>query len=191
MAVELTPLGCRALLGLPARVLWNLSLEADEVMGRVGAELRERLHGAAGWPARFAVCDDVFGRLLGTDDAMAPEVRAAWRLAVASGGAMPVSDIAGEVGWSRRQLNRRFSDELGLPPKLALRVVRFERARRMLQLATRPSIAEVAAACGYYDQPHLNRDFVELAGVPPGEWLAAEVPFVQDPGGREAAPSAA
>lgn len=191
VAIELTPLGCRALLGLPAQALWNLSLEADEVMGRAAAELRERLHGVGGWPARFAACDDVLGRRLSAPHGMGPEVQRAWQLVVATGGAMPVADVALDVGWSRRQLTRRFSDELGCSPKLASRVVRFGRARRMLQLPSRPSIAEVAAVCGYYDQPHLNRDFVELAGVPPGEWLAAEVPSVQDSEVRRPSSSAA
>lgn len=191
VAFELTPLGCRALLGLPARTLWNLSVEAGDVVGRAASELRERLHQAVGWPARFAACDDVLGRLLRPELAVAPELGEAWRLVVASGGSLPVADVAAEVGWSRRQLARRFSDELGLSPKLASRVVRFERARRMLQLPTRPALAEVAAACGYYDQPHLNRDFVELAGCSPGEWLAAEVPSVQDREARGPSSSAA
>jgi AraC-like DNA-binding protein len=191
VAFELTPLGCRALLGLPAGALWNLSIEAGDVLGRAAAELRERLHEAEGWPARFAACDDVLGRLLRPERAVAPELHEAWRLVVASGGCLAVADVATEVGWSRRQLARRFSGELGLSPKLASRVVRFERARRMLQLPARPSLAEVAAACGYYDQPHLNRDFAELAGCPPGEWLSAEVPSVQDAGPAARSPSAA
>ena len=191
VAFELTPAGCRALLGVPAQALWNLSVEAEDVLGRVAVELRERLQLTVGWPARFEVCDDVLGRLLHRGGPMAAEVGEAWRVVVGSGGSASVGEVATAVGWSRRQLTRRFSDELGLSPKLALRVVRFGRARRMLELPSRPSIAEVAAACGYYDQPHLNRDFVELAGVPPGEWLAAEVPSVQDGPVQEPSSSAA
>jgi AraC-like DNA-binding protein len=180
VAIEAIPLGCRGLLGLPAQALWNTSIEAGDLLGRLAGELRERLHGTAGWDARFAVCDEVLGRLIGTGQPAGPALQAAWRLVVASGGTVPVADLAAEVGWSRRQLGRRFSDEFGLSPKLALRIVRFERARRMLQLPLRQPLSAVAAACGYYDQPHLNRDFVELAGCPPAEWLAAEVPSVQD-----------
>lgn len=43
-----------------------------------------------------------------------------------------------------------------------------------VQESARPLIATVAALCGSYDQSHLTRDFVDLAGMPPGEWLAAE-----------------
>lgn len=192
VAVELSPLGCRSLLGMPAQALWNLSVEAGEVLGAAAGELRERLHDATAWPSRFAACDAVLGRLLDDERGTAPEIGEAWRLVVGSGGTIPISQLASEVGWSRRQLARRFGGELGLAPKLAARVVRFERARRMLQQPPRSSIARVAAVCGYFDQAHLNRDFVELAGCPPGEWLAAEgVPSVQDGEPGAGAPSAA
>jgi AraC-like DNA-binding protein len=183
VAIELTTLGSRAVLGLPARALWDTSVEAVDVVGPAATELWERLHHVDGWPGRFAACDDVLGRLVsgtGRVGAAAPELAGAWDLLVGSGGTAAVADVAGRVGWSRRHLAHRFTDEFGLSPKLAARVVRFERATTLLRSPGRPSLAEVAAVCRYYDQPHLNRDFVELAGCPPGEWLAAELPSVQD-----------
>jgi AraC-like DNA-binding protein len=180
VAIELTPLGCRALLGLPARNLWDTSLEAGEVAGPPADELWERLQFAPDWPERFAACDEVLLRLVDVEAVVEPAIQEAWRLLVASGGTVPVAEVAARIGWGRRNLAQRFVGEFGLSPKLAARVIRFERARRMLQAPERPAIAAVAAVCGYYDQPHFNRDFVDLAGCAPREWLDAEFPSVQD-----------
>jgi AraC-like DNA-binding protein len=109
------------------------------------------------------------------------EVRWASRRLVASGGQVTVAKLAADVGWSRRRLAERFRQEVGLPPKLFARVLRFERARLRLREPDRPALAEVAAESGYYDQAHLNRDFAELAGCSPTRWLADEAfPSVQD-----------
>jgi len=181
VAIELTPLGCRTLFGMPARALWNTSVECADLAGS-GRELWERLQGVTGWTERFAACDHVLTRLATGDIVVAPELAHAWHTLVRSGGTAGISGLASGVGWSRQHLARRFADEFGLGPKLAARVVRFERARNMLQAT--PSfvtIAQVAAACGYYDQAHLNRDFAALAGCTPTEWSAAEqLPSFQD-----------
>ena len=79
VAIELTPLGCRTLFGMPSRALWNTSLECSDVAGAAGRELWERLQGVSGWPRRFAVCDEVLGRLASTERIVAPELRHAWR----------------------------------------------------------------------------------------------------------------
>jgi AraC-like DNA-binding protein len=191
VAVQLTPLGFRALLGTPARTLWNLSVEAADVLGPVGDELWERLQapptspGRAGWRERFATCDEVLARALVGDDRPPPELARAWQLVVTSGGRLATADVAAEVGWSRQHLTRRFRDEFGLAPKTAARVVRFDRARRTLGSGA-ASVADVAATTGFADQAHLTREFTALAGCPPARWLAEEgharVPSVQDDG---------
>jgi AraC-like DNA-binding protein len=180
VAVELSPLGARVLLGMPSRELWDTSVECADVVGRQGWELWERLQGVPDWPTRFAVCDDVLLRWTDADPAVPHELTVAWGALVRSGGTVPVGDLAPAVGWSRQHLARRFRDEFGLGPKLAARIVRFERAAAMLRhTPSYTSIAQVAAVCGYFDQSHLDRDFQELAGCTPSRLLAEEVPSVQ------------
>ena len=181
VAIELTPLGSRSLFGFPAGALWNTSVECADVAGSAGRELWERLQETGDWPGRFAACDDVLTRLVDTDAVVAPELRRAWLGLIRSEGTASISGLAADVGWSRQHLARRFAGEFGLGPKLAARLVRFGRARQMLQ--STPSfvtIAQVAAACGYYDQAHLNRDFAELARCSPSAWIAEELPSFQD-----------
>lgn len=177
--LQLSPLGARALFGVPAGELAGLDLHVTDVLGGLADELQERLAAAPTWAARFRVLDARLGRVLDPDRRPAPEVRRAWSLLRASGGTARVADVARAVGWSERHLAARFRVEIGLAPKAAARVIRFDRARRMI--ADTPGAA-VAAACGYADQPHLVREFAAFTGLSPGAWLAAEVGNLQSPG---------
>jgi AraC-like DNA-binding protein len=179
--IDLSPLGARVLLGMPSRVLWDTSVECSDVVGRPGWELWERLQDVPDWASRFAVCDEVLMQWTSFDAHVAPELSHAWHALLRSGGNAAVGDLATDVGWSRQHLARRFGEEFGLGPKLAARVLRFERATAMLRrMPSFVTIAQVAASCGYYDQSHLDRDFVELAGCTPSQLLAEELPSFQD-----------
>jgi len=217
--VALRPLGARALLGLPAGELAEIDVPAETVLGGVCAELRARTLAAASWRDRFAILDEILLRLAGGRLAggrlvagwlagsrladAAPEVAWAWRQLLKSGGAMRVSELAAETGWSGRHLASRFRAEIGLTPKAAARVIRFTRARNLLvRQATAAGaraangaaaggaaeggaagdgyrLADLAVTCGYFDQAHLAREFRSLAGCPPSQWLAEEFRNVQ------------
>ncbi|MEU9210177.1 helix-turn-helix domain-containing protein [Streptomyces sp. NPDC048415] len=64
-----------------------------------------------------------------------------------------------------------FREQIGLGPKAAARVLRLQRARRLL--AAGRSQAETAAVCGYYDQAHLSGEFKAMTGCTPREFTAA------------------
>ena len=213
--VALRPLGARALLGLPAGELAGLDVPAEAVLGCVCAELRDRIRLAPGWPERFAVLDEILLRRAAAaalrpdalcsgalgPDAASPEVGWAWQRLLRTGGALRVSELAAATGWSGRHLTSRFRAEIGLTPKAAARVIRFDRARKLLvrnlagataDAGYRPAhdrpahyrsahygLADLAADCGYFDQAHLAREFRALAGCPPSRWLAEEFRNVQ------------
>ncbi|MHB1810347.1 MAG: AraC family transcriptional regulator [Solirubrobacteraceae bacterium] len=180
--LRVSPLASRALFGVPAGELAGLDLDAQQLIGKGAARLQERLAAAQSWPERFATLDGALRTRL-ADAAPPTGVAAAWRLLLASGGTIEVSALAREVGYSTRRLSALCGVEIGLTPKLAGRVIRFHRARHMLQArlarAERPEIAAVAAACGYHDQPHLDRDFRDFAGVAPSTWAEQEFRNVQ------------
>jgi AraC-like DNA-binding protein len=177
--VAVSPLGCRALLGLPAGELANVDTDLASVVGEVVVdEMRERLRLAGTWPDRFAAVDAVLGRLVRARAAeVHPDVAHVYRRLLAAGGTVPVGTLIAEVGWSARYLTDRFRTEVGLKPKEAARVTRFDRARRRLAPGVR--LADVAADAGYFDQAHLAREFHALAGCSPSRWMADEFDFVQ------------
>jgi AraC-like DNA-binding protein len=186
--LALTPPGARALLGMPAGQLANLDVDASAVLGRFAGELRERIGEQATWAGRFSVLDTLLServRATGGAACARPEVGYAWRRLRAVSGAVRVSALAAETGWTERYLNARFRAETGLSPKGAARVFRFTAARgRIAEAAVSSrnavlSLADIAAECGYYDQAHLAREFRALAGCPPTQWLAEEFRNIQ------------
>ena len=79
--------------------------------------------------------------------------------------------LAGEdAGYSERQLQRRFSAEVGLGRKQVEQLQRARRAYALLQAGR--SIAEAAVEAGYADQAHLTRAFRLIAGRTPARILA-------------------
>lgn len=177
--LELTPLGTRALFGVPAGALAETVVDLDDVLGPAAGELLERLTSATTWADRFAQLAGVLERLARPAELPSAELGLAWRRLTASHGAVAVRELAEETGWSRQHLRTRFRQEFGLSPKLVARVMRFERARRLVAAAPRRSLADIAAECGYADQAHLNRDWREFCGTTPSEWISTDLPFVQ------------
>ncbi|MFI6645065.1 helix-turn-helix domain-containing protein [Streptomyces sp. NPDC050504] len=79
-----------------------------------------------------------------------------------------LDELARELGSSPFALLRAFKAAYGLPPHTWLTDARVRRARVLLESGTAP--ADAAVAVGFTDQPHLNRHFTRIVGVPPGAY---------------------
>ncbi|MGV9744109.1 helix-turn-helix domain-containing protein [Rhodococcus zopfii] len=191
--LAMTPAGARVLLGIPAGALGAWVVELEDVLGAGARELQDRVAATDEWPERFAVLDDVLGRLArraGHPGGIDTRLARAWQQLTSTDGP-GVRAVADDIGWSRRHLTGRFTAEYGIGPKDAARLARFDRSRELLRTPGRRRLADVAARAGYYDQAHLARDWRDLAGVPPSQWMDDEVfpivqevfPIVQDEGG--------
>ncbi len=184
--LQVTPAGSRTLFRMPAGELASTVVTLDQLWGPLAGELYDRLASVTDWRERFRILDGVLLRVLSTTAELPtgarPQAAVAFRRLASMHGTVDVATLADEVGWSRRHLTDRFTTEYGVGPKALARVLRFERARWMLVQPTHPSLAMVAATCGYADQAHMTREWRALAGSSPKAWLAAEgLPFVQDP----------
>ena len=105
VAIELTPLGCRALFGVPAAALWDTSLELSDV---AGAGRRRAVGAAAGRPP-----DGRSGSRSSTPcsagslraDPLEPALRRAWQLVAARRTARRRSATSrATIGWTRQHL---------------------------------------------------------------------------------------
>ncbi|HEU4946049.1 MAG TPA: helix-turn-helix domain-containing protein [Kribbella sp.] len=193
LQLALTPEGARVLLGLPPGELASLVVNLDEVLGRPARRLADELRDRPDWNQRFDLVErlllDAASRPARIAEHARPELGWAWRRLRETGGAIGVQELAREVGWSRRHLSERFHTEYGLAPKVAARVLRFERAVARLKRTPRMRLADLAADLGYADQAHLTREWHSIAGCSPSQWMAEELPYVQDTASGQATES--
>lgn len=80
-----------------------------------------------------------------------------------------VSDVAGAVYISPRQLNRIFSERLGMTAARYIKFVRTERVKEYL-LQTGLNIGEIAFLTGFEGEAALCRGFKNETGISPGRW---------------------
>jgi AraC-like DNA-binding protein len=176
--VFLTPLGARAILRASGAELASSVFDLSDIWGPAAGDLIGRLKAAVTWQQRFTILDQEFLRALVPVEA-SREVGWAWRRLAQAHGLISIQGLARDLGWSRRHFSERFRAELGVTPKTAARIFRFERACRLMK-DQRPGLAEAACACGYHDQAHMTREWNALAGCTPKTWIARELPIVQD-----------
>jgi AraC-like DNA-binding protein len=176
MQIDLTPVGAHLLLGLPMDELAQRVVTLEELFGVDGLLLREAMAEAPGWLERFALVDDFLLGLLDDARSPVPSVTRALHRLHESGGTVPVGAVAAEIGCSRRHLISRFREQVGVTPKLLARIMRFQRVVALVDARTSMGWAEIAQACGYYDQAHMIRDFNQFAGGPPSEFARRRLP---------------
>ncbi|MFJ2581603.1 helix-turn-helix domain-containing protein [Kitasatospora aureofaciens] len=184
LAVSLTPQGAYRAFGPLAGDLGGQWAEAGDVLGPRLRSLSDRLAEMPTWPARFALLDDWFTARIADGPAWEPSVAWAWHELRRTHGLVPVGTLVEGTGWSRRRLELRFREHLGVAPKQAGTIIRLQHTLTALTRhaasggpdgpdSERLDGARIAALCGYYDQSHLDRTFRAMVGCSPRAFLAS------------------
>ena len=92
-------------------------------------------------------------------------------------GLVRVAELAPQLDLSARQIERLFRERVGLPPKVFLRIVRFQEVLGGLRWRCAAdagrAVGRDRGAHGFYDQAHFIRDFKAFVGESPGAWNIA------------------
>lgn len=167
VGVHFRPGGAHPFLGIAASELADAHVDLSALWKRSANELRERLCAASKTAERLDLLEEYLRkRLRGArpgDDVVGPAIE---RL---RGEGRSIALIARELGMSHRRLIEVFTREVGLTPKRFDRIQRFQRALSATLTETERSWTELALDCGYYDHPHLLREFGAFAGSTPAD----------------------
>jgi AraC-like DNA-binding protein len=173
--LKLTPVGAYTLTGMPLSELAGQCVALADVFGPDGGVLAARVRESDDWDERFDILEAFLSRRLAVGPSADPAVAWAFERLRATHGAVRVEALAAELQCSRRYLRDGFVRQVGLAPKTVARLLRFHHVRERIQEAP-ARWSDVAHSAGYADQSHLNREFRELAGTTPSDFVARLIP---------------
>jgi AraC-like DNA-binding protein len=168
IGVVLKPEAAGALFGIPAGELkGHVSLE--DVWGSLAGAAFERIAEAESPAAKFEIFESLLIEKIKNARAPLPIIVDAVKRLVRF---ESVDAVVRASGFSHRHFAQLFKRHTGLHPKAFSRIKRFQWAVRMMGNSGK-SFSDIALDSGYSDQSHFTRNFIEFAGVTPGEYRKA------------------
>lgn len=168
--IDFSPLGAQRFFGSPMGDLAGRMVTLDEFGDREILQLRQRLGEMRLWEHRFELIENfVLERVRRNGPGQSLAAQAYERLA-GSDGQVRITTLASTFDCSRKHLAQSFRSEFGLPAKSIARIMRFENVLRTVGVSDTFDWADIALACGFADQAHLAREFVQLGGTRPTQW---------------------
>jgi transcriptional regulator GlxA family with amidase domain len=142
-------------------------LPLEDLWGARARPMAARLAALSSDAARWSALEAILLERRARGAALHPATRAALGVLLHARGAARVENLARTVGWSPRQLERRFAREVGTTPKSLARTVRFQSLCAALGGTPGLDGAALAWDCGFADQAHLIREFRRFTGTTP------------------------
>ncbi|MBL8907373.1 MAG: AraC family transcriptional regulator [Rhizobiales bacterium] len=167
---DLTPAGAQLFFGRPLGAMANRILSLEDVLGPAASRLVDELEAANSWTDRFDRLEKALLARIGMAKPAPGLVIHAWGLLQKSSGTAPIEAIAEKLGCSRKHLAASFREHIGLSPKTAARVIRFNAV--LDGLRAKRAFADIAFHCGYADQAHMIRECRAFTGLAPRDFAA-------------------
>ena len=168
--IQFRPAGFHRLFRMPMDEFADQAFEARSVIGPKLGDFEQKLACASSLGERACVASAFLFECL-AERSGGDAVAAVANRFLSEQGALDVGEAAAEAGLSMRQFERRFSEQVGVPPKLYARVVRFNAALEAKMTAPRRLWTDIAHDFGYYDQMHMVRDFEDFTGENPTAFI--------------------
>ena len=167
VAARFHPWGAYPFLSVPASELTGQFVAMEAVFGARGGELVECLANAPSPENAVTILENFLSlRLRDFDQDLRP-VRSVIRQIIAERGQLAMGGLLQDQSLSPRQMERRFNEVVGIPPKRLARIIRFQFTLQSIYSNPFRHLTGVAYDHGYADQSHCISDFKILLGKTP------------------------
>jgi AraC-like DNA-binding protein len=199
MVIRLTPIGAQMLLGVPMDLLTDRTVVLEDLDSRLSRLLVSHAEATEDWAARFDMVENIIASRLASAPSPPAGLLHSWRMLQESPNHVDLDRLSEDLGCSRRHLVAQFHKYFGMAPKTIARISRFHlalaavhhlgRRDRLPPVEGKPYLdcqagenvytttktkmqwADLALACGYYDQSHFINEFRSFSGLSPLEFV--------------------
>jgi AraC-like DNA-binding protein len=175
IVVRFTEVGASAVLRDRADLLYARTIPLEEALPRQAIQdVQNKLADAAEMSLQIPIVESFLKARIGVGTHLSTQVESAARLIRNSGGRMPIAAVARHVAMSQSALERQLRAVSGATPKMLARLARLQTVCRLWDSGL--SLTEITFEAGYFDQPHLVRDFRLFTGVAPQAFFRGASP---------------
>lgn len=164
--VTFTPVGLQQMLQFSLAEISNCNLDVRDASAGDHDFLCNEMFSTEDWSSRIRMLDEFFFHKFREVEFPERAAHIAGYI-MKTGGDKPIKSICSELGIGERTLQRTFLNGLGVTPKAFSKLVRFQRAVKVMAGAPGRSLTDISYSLGYFDQAHFIREFKSLYGASP------------------------
>lgn len=174
-AIRFYPYGFANFVSVPINSLANKETPIDQLFEPNSArELAKHIVEATSTEQRIEIIEKFLLDTLNEQSTISKIVSTTVDALLATKGSASISSILKEDLSKRRQLERKFTKQIGVSPKQLAKVIRLQTALKMLISEHPEGLTNIAYESEYFDQSHFTKDFKEFTGINPKEFLGNE-----------------
>lgn len=162
------PVGFYRLFKVPIHLLNNDVVPLEVFLGTRTREFKDRVLSAPNDEVRIRLVNDFFISLVRKQPENYPmTLEHAQDRLLEKNGLIDIEGLANQLNVSRRSLERRFQESVGMSPKYYAQVLRFNYAFGLKRANPALDWFDIIYDCGYFDQTHFIKEFRHFTGQAP------------------------
>jgi AraC-like DNA-binding protein len=179
MIIVFHPHGLSNILAIPSNELNNKNIRTNELFGSKGDELQEKLFENDNIQDKIILAEDFFRKIIAAKNLPdQPLITVSINFITQNKGLLPVSKLTAFTGYNERKLERTFIQSIGISPKRFSNIIKLHVFLKQLRdRSDQANLTYLGYEAGYYDQPHLIREFKKYTGLTPGQYNSVTNPL--------------
>ena len=174
LQIVLQPGALFRLTGIPSYELTNTFIDAEAVWGREIRQAYEQMCNTEEVEKAIIVAEAFLEKIVQQSKRESHGIDQVSQLILCQNQSISIDKLAEQACLSPRQFHRKFTERMGISPKVFDRIVRFEKAFRLKNAHPNLDWLTIAVNCGYYDYQHLVKDYKDFTKLSPPAFYEAD-----------------